>query len=110
MEIVDAIRTENWHRYRIGAGEGVTDYLGRIRAELAQLENLSRIQWTSRVPWRTHTAPSGCWICDLTGVVHGLLALLDDMYPQEQREEEEGLNMLSPRTDVKEQSKDLSPV
>lgn len=78
----------------------------RIRAELAQLENLGRIQWTSRVPWRTHTAPSGCWICDTYGLVHGLLALLEEAFP----EEAEGLSVPSPRTDVKVQEKDMSPV
>lgn len=80
---VDGMRTENWGRYRIGSGESVNGYLQRLRAELSNLENASRIQYTGRRVWGTHVYPGGCWICDTFGVAHGLLALLEEGFPGE---------------------------
>lgn len=101
MNVIQAIRTENWHRYKVGKYEPPGEYLMRIRAEVAQLENLSRNQWTGPRVWRTHTAPGSCWICDTFGAVHGLLAYLEWAYPQElTTEEKEPLNELSLHTDV----------
>ena len=79
------MRSENWARYRIGDSESVPSFLMRIRSELANLENASRVQWTGRRVWGTHTYSGGCWICDGFGVIHGLLALLEEGYPQEGR-------------------------
>lgn len=76
-----ALRTERWSTYRIGDGEPVAEYLRRIRSELSALENASRIQWTGRRIWSSHTYPGGCWICDVIGLVHGLLGLLEESYP-----------------------------
>lgn len=77
------MRSENWARYRIGSSEPVSEYLMRIRAEVATLENASRVQWTGRRTWGTHLYPGGCWICDGFGVIHGLLALLEEAHPDE---------------------------
>lgn len=106
---MDAIRTENWHRYKSFDGEPPSLYISRVRSELQQLENLCRVQWTSRVPWRTHTAPSGCWICDAFGVIHGLLAYMEECFPDEDKGEQEPSNRLSGSTDVKVQKQETSP-
>jgi len=74
---LDAIRTENWNRYKIGSGEPVSDYSKRMRAELHNLELAGRIQWSGRRVWSTHSSPGGCWICDSFGVISGLLYTLD---------------------------------
>lgn len=77
------MRTERWPAYRIGSSESVPDFLGRIRSELATLEGAARIQWTGRRIWSSHTYPGGCWICDVYGIVHALLGLLEESYPSE---------------------------
>lgn len=74
---MDAIRTENWNRYYIGSGEALDSYCRRIRAELEQLELASRIQWSGRRVWSTHSSPGGCWICDSIGASRGLLRTLE---------------------------------
>lgn len=78
-----AMRTERWGTYRIGVGEPVSEFLGRTRAELASLEGAARIQWTGRRIWSSHTYPGGCWVCDVFGLVHALLGLLEDSFPSE---------------------------
>lgn len=77
------MRTERWSQYSIGDGEPVPNFLGRIRAELASLEMAARIQWTGRRIWSTHTYPGGCWVCDVFGLCHGLLGLLEESFPSE---------------------------
>lgn len=78
------MRTERWGQYRIGDGEPVSEFLRRIRAELATLEMAARIQWTGRRIWSSHTYPGGCWVCDTYGLCHGLLDLLEGAYPDVQ--------------------------
>jgi len=77
------MRTERWPAYRIGSSESPPDYLGRIRSELASLEGAARIQWTGRRIWSSHTYPGGCWICEVFGLVHALLGLLEESFPSE---------------------------
>ena len=89
------MRTERWPTYRAGDGEPIAEYLRRVRTELSTLEMAARIQWTGRRIWSSHTYPGGCWICDLAGLCHGLLELLEDAYPSEapDREDSETINM-----------------
>lgn len=77
------MRTERWPVFRIGDGEPISEYLRRVRAELATLEGAARIQWSGRRIWSSHTYPGGCWICDGFGLVHALLGLLEESFPSE---------------------------